>query len=209
MDIYIFSHKNKIKHLLESYGNFELPNTGMVKLVGNSASVIYPYNTPPVFSKIYNLPPFLTVYLIRHAEGEHNIQSPFKRIYSWTSDPGLTSNGVRQTKKLARKIKQFYNPIRPSIFCASELHRAQETARLVMSDLVVNSKIKILPNIGEVIFKNEIMESFISPFVPENNSRRNNFEHLDWSFYKPKSKKNEDSPEHLLDFLQKNLMRLV
>ena len=71
MDIYIFSHRNRIKYLMESYGNFELPNTGMIKLTKNEASVVYPYETKPVFSKKYNLPPFLTIYLIRHAEGEH------------------------------------------------------------------------------------------------------------------------------------------
>lgn len=203
MDIYIFSHRNRIKYLMESYGNFELPNTGMIKLTKNEASVIYPYETKPVFSKKYNLPPFLTIYLIRHAEGEHNIQSPLKRIYSWISDPGLTINGVYQAKKLGRKISKFYNPIKQSIFCASELLRTQETARLVMAELVINNKIMILPNIGEILFKNTLLESIVSPFIPENKCEIKKLDYLDWNLYFI------NNGDNLFDFILKNLIKFI
>lgn len=207
MDIYIFSHRNRIKYLMESYGIFDLPNTGMIKLVGNSAKIIYPQeelcSSPPVFTSKYNLPSFLTIYLIRHAEGEHNVQSPLKRIYSWIRDPGLTPHGVNQTKKLANKIKEFYDPSKQSIFFASDLHRAQETARIVLSELVINNKIRILPNIGEVIFKNGVLESIVSPFVPENESYGKNYDYLDWKLYFIKTDK------HLFDFIIQNLIYLL
>lgn len=203
MDIYIFSHRNRIKYLMESYGNFELPNTGIIKLTKNEASVVYPYETKLVFSKKYYLPPFLTIYLIRHAEGEHNIQSPLKRIYSWISDPGLTINGVYQAKKLGRKISKFYNPVKQSIFCASELHRTQETARLVMAELVINNKIKILPNIGEVLFKNTLLESIVSPFIPENKCEIKKLDYLDWNLYFI------NDGDSLFDFILKNLIKFI
>jgi len=200
---------------MESYGIFDLPNTGMIKLVGNSAKVIYPQDSrlcrecapkghfPLVFTSKFNLPPFLTIYLIRHAEGEHNVQSPLKRIYSWIRDPGLTPHGVNQTKKLANKIKEFYEPSKQSIFFASDLHRAQETARIVLSELVINNKIRILPNIGEVIFKNGVLESIVSPFVPENESRGKNYDYLDWKLYFVKTDK------HPFDFIIQNLIYLL
>lgn len=187
---------------MESYGNFDLANTGMIKLVGNSAKVIFPKDLPQVFTMKFNLPPFLTIYLIRHAEGEHNIQSPFKRIYSWRQDPGLTPYGVTQAKKLAKKIEEFYSPLKPSLFFASDLHRAQETARIVLSELVINCKIRILPNIGEVIFKNGVLESIVSPFVPENEARIKNYDYLDWKLYFVKTDK------HPFDFIVQNLIHL-
>jgi hypothetical protein len=194
---------------MESYGIFDLPNTGMIKLVGNSAKIIYPQEEhSSSFTTKFNLPSFLTIYLIRHAEGEHNIQSPLKRIYTWMRDPGLTSHGINQTKKLANKIKEFYKPSKQSIFFASDLHRAQETARIVLSELVINNKIRILPNIGEVIFKNSVLESIVSPFVPENECPfracyGKNYDYLDWKLYFVKTDK------HPFDFIIQNLIYLL
>jgi hypothetical protein len=196
MDIFIFSHQNRIKYLMESYGVFNLPNTGMIKLKDNKAQLIYPKESQLCFSLKFNLPSFFTIYLIRHAEGEHNIHSLFKTYY----DPGLTQNGVKQSELLGKKIKELINPQNKVIFCASELYRTQETAKIVIRELVINTKIKILPNIGEIIFENKFLESIVSHFIPENKPLKKNWKdiNLDWNLFFIKT------DEHLFDLIFRN-----
>jgi broad specificity phosphatase PhoE len=72
-----------------------------------------------------------TVYLIRHAETEHNKNG---NVLSGSSNTQLTIEGIQQAKSLSKQISIFnINEV-----YASPLDRAYETARLVFPKLNIN-----------------------------------------------------------------------
>ena len=173
MDFYIISHQNKIKQIINQYFNIKvnLPNCGIVKICKNK---LYLYNNfdnndyKIFYSSNLIIPDNINIYLIRHAQAIHNITSKFKRIFVWNADPSITIEGLNQINELILFIKNnFYNNNNENIFCSSELYRSQQTAFKLMRGLNENKKILILPNIGEIIFENELINNAVSTFIPE------------------------------------------
>lgn len=186
MDFYIVSHQNRIKSIIKNYFNINisLPNCGLIHIYQNKIKIIYPNNDKIEYkSNFLMLPSNINIYLIRHAEAQHNVMSKFKRIFIWNSDPSITRNGHIQIENLLDIIKKIYNKNRQNIFCSSELYRTQQTAFKIMKGLGENKKIIILPNIGEIIFENELLNNTISSLVPENKSKYRNLSYLNWFYY--------------------------
>jgi broad specificity phosphatase PhoE len=80
-----------------------------------------------------------TIFLIRHAETRHNAE---KIVQGWLDIP-LNSNGIRQAKKLAQRLK---NETIHAIY-SSDLSRSLDTAKEVAA--VLGQKVKISKKLRE------------------------------------------------------------
>lgn len=83
----------------------------------------------------------MKIFLVRHAESEWNKE---QRIQG-RKDPGLSKNGIRQTKALAKRLKKEHI----QIIYASGLRRCAQTARIISRE--TKASIKFLPEIEEII----------------------------------------------------------
>jgi len=83
----------------------------------------------------------MKLFLIRHAESVWNKE---QRIQG-RKDPGLSGNGVRQAKTLAKRLKKE----RIQIIYASGLKRCVQTAKIISKR--TKAPIKFLPQLEEII----------------------------------------------------------
>lgn len=83
----------------------------------------------------------MKLFLIRHAESIWNKE---QRIQG-RKDPGLSKNGIRQAKALAKRLKKE----RIQIIYASGLKRCAQTAKVISKE--TKAPIKFLPEIEEII----------------------------------------------------------
>lgn len=65
-----------------------------------------------------------TIYIVRHAESEHNINQIIG------ADPSLTQNGIKQAKHLS----QVFSKIKFDCVFTSELSRTKDTAKLIIEN---------------------------------------------------------------------------
>lgn len=82
-----------------------------------------------------------TIYLIRHAECQGNIENKLSGI----TDFKLTEKGQKQAKLLASKLKKF----RITEIYSSPLSRAVDTARTIMKECDINS-VNIVNDLHEI-----------------------------------------------------------
>lgn len=83
----------------------------------------------------------MKIFLIRHAESIWNRE---QRIQG-REDPGLSENGKRQAKSLAKRLKKEHI----QIIYSSRLKRCAQTARIISK--VTKAPVKFLPEIEEII----------------------------------------------------------
>lgn len=67
-----------------------------------------------------------TVYIVRHGETEWN----FKKLIQGQSDSPLTETGIKQAKKLSKKL----NKIKFDLVFSSDLLRARRTAEIIIAE---------------------------------------------------------------------------
>ena len=84
-----------------------------------------------------------TIYLIRHAECQGNIENKLSGIVDFK----LTEKGKKQAKLLASKLKRF----RITEVYSSPLSRAVDTARTVMNECNINS-VNIVNDLHEIYY---------------------------------------------------------
>ncbi len=163
------------------------------------------------------IPSGLNVFLIRHAQGYHNLNNTIiQKIKSFDNkhilkDPQLTTLGIQQAKNCGKFLKDYHINIKQnSIYFCSILLRTRETISEILNELDVrDQEVIILPQSHEI-------SNFIIPekFIMNNgqcnndvanrilykcdfNTGNNGIYHFNWDYYsKIKNKKTKLS--HML-----------
>jgi len=109
----------------------------------NTTKLIIPYN--------------INIYLIRHAQGYHNLNNTFlrqiKSIFTTSSlkDPQLTSVGVEQSNIAGNFLVKENINNNNTLFCCSHMLRTRETISLILNQMKLNNNvIHILPSAHEI-----------------------------------------------------------
>lgn len=114
------------------------------------------FNSKNIFSDRIQIPLNVTIYLIRHAQGYHNLNSGLSRYIKIAhtniilKDPQLTQIGITQALNCGSELKKHINQNNKNYFFCSKFLRTRETMSYIMSILNINDKIRVLHYTHEI-----------------------------------------------------------
>lgn len=114
------------------------------------------FNSSNIFSNTLQIPQNVTIYLIRHAQGYHNLNSGMSRYIKIAhtnnilKDPQLTHIGIAQALECGLKLKEHIKSNEKNYFFCSKFLRTRETLATIMSMLNINDKIRVLHYTHEI-----------------------------------------------------------
>jgi broad specificity phosphatase PhoE len=114
------------------------------------------FNSKNIFSDSIQIPLNVTIYLIRHAQGYHNLNSGLSRYIKIAhtnlilKDPQLTQIGITQALNCGAELKKYINSSNKNYFFCSKFLRTRETMSYIMSMLNINDKIRVLHYTHEI-----------------------------------------------------------
>ena len=114
------------------------------------------FNSSNIFSNTLQIPPNVSIYLIRHAQGYHNLNSGMSRYIKIAhyntilKDPQLTQIGIAQALECGIKLKLHIKSNSKNYFFCSKFLRTRETLSNIMSILNINDKIRVLHYTHEI-----------------------------------------------------------
>lgn len=114
------------------------------------------FNSGNIYSNILQIPSNVNIYLIRHAQGYHNLNSGIARYIKIANyniilkDPQLTEIGISQSLKCGNELKKYINNLDKNYFFCSKFRRTRETLSYIMGVLNINQEILILQYSHEI-----------------------------------------------------------
>lgn len=191
----------KISHIKMIYrGEIDNNENKDLKLYYN----VEEFNNLNLTSSKLIVPPGLNIYIIRHAQGFHNLNNTIaKRLKAMNNkeilkDPQLTLKGHIQAKNAGKFLLQNYsNIINNTLYFCSVLLRTRETISNILGELnLFNQQVIILPCSHEISNFKMPEELIINTGKCENNycsrlvykcdfiNNNNGTHNFNWDFYK-------------------------